>query len=91
MTLDDFLFNKREILESLKKIPPSHARTTLLKLLKLKNLDLILATIDSWFESRAKVRPFNTITKIPKKLIPNTSNHQELFQYMTDRLKRSIG
>jgi hypothetical protein len=90
ITLDDFLFHKREVLERLRILPHSKGRTVLLELLKIKNHDLLLAVVDTWIENRVGSRPFATSHKIPSRLMPKVLSNQELFQYVTNKLKRSI-
>ena len=87
MTILSLWDNRKAVAHKLAKTEPSPSRTLLIRLLKMKKPDLLLAVADNYFNSHYGVRPMGTTIEIPKELMPKGDH---FFQFLTDELKRSI-
>jgi len=85
-----FLFDRRSVIEKLARVPKSPARTRLINILRMSNQDIIIALYDSWCERQYGVRPLESETRLPDRLIPDTECPEEFFQFLSDALKKSI-
>ena len=90
MTLDTILYNRKWLVSEVAKKPPSPARSALIKLIRTSNDELIRAAANSWFSRNYGVCPFETAIKLPASLTPQLTNQDEMFQWVTDNLKKSI-
>ena len=85
MDITDFINSKRQIALKLIKMPKSPGRTALIKLLKMKDNELIIKTAENWMRNRYNIGD----RELPHQLIPKMEP-DELFQWLTDNLKKAI-